>query len=82
MHSHVKVLRVIGVNEETKGEEVDILENYTFDLTLDEQPEQLLNSELFLSGQFPPFDNNPASNTTVDQVDDLLAELNELVGYR
>jgi len=37
MRSHVKVERVLGVNEETKGEDHgDILENYTFDLTLED----------------------------------------------
>lgn len=53
---------------------------------IDEEDEgsqrQLTNSELFLSGAETPYTSQPDSNQSVDQVDDLLAELNELVGFR
>ena len=85
MRGNVKVVRVAEENEETEikdGNYSGILDNYTFDMTLEEQPQELLNSDLFLSGHvMSPLNINKEHNKTVDQVDDLLAELNELMGF-
>lgn len=80
MRNNVKLVKIAGENEQKQtndGNYSGILDNFTFDLTLEEQSQELLNSDLFLSGHvIAPLNKND------DQVDDLLAELNELMGLQ